>query len=71
MREFTIYLSEDDTNRLYAIMDLQGRHELSGNQFATELLETALFNLFPAVPDFDSAGEIRNPEKYRGPRADV
>ena len=71
MREFTIYLSEDDTNRLYAIMDLQGRHELSGNQFATELLENALFGLFPAVPDFDDAGEIRNPEKYRGPRADV
>lgn len=71
MREFTIYLSEDDASRLYAIKTIQGRYDLTGNQFAAELLENTLFRLFPAVPDYDSAGEIRNPEKYRGPRADV
>ncbi|MBO6246934.1 MAG: hypothetical protein J6N55_11750 [Anaerovibrio sp.] len=67
MVEFNFYLSHEDTDRLFAIKKLQGRDELTGNDFARLLLEKELYRLFPGCPEFDEAGEVLNKERYRGP----
>lgn len=66
MVEFTFYLSANDTDRLFAIKQLQGKDNLTGNDFAAELLEAELQRLFPAVPDIDESGNIKNAYSYRG-----
>lgn len=66
MREFSFYLSEEDTDRLFAIKDLQGRSDLTGNDFARQLLEGELYRLFPTVPRYDENGELINADRYRG-----
>ena len=45
MVEFTFYLSANDTDRLFAIKQLQGKDNLTGNDFAAELLEAELQRL--------------------------
>ena len=66
MTEFNFYLSDNDTERLFAIKKLQGRDDMTGNDFARELLESALYRLFPAVPEVDENGNVLNAEKYKG-----
>lgn len=66
MTEFNFYLSETDTDRLFAIKDIQGRRDLTGNEFARLLLEDELYRLFPAVPRFDDDGHVSNADRYRG-----
>ena len=66
MTEFNFYLSEDDTDRLFAIKELQGRHDLTGNEFARELLEWELYRQFPATVQRDEQGTIINADRYRG-----
>lgn len=66
MTEFSFYLSEADTERLFAIKDLQGRGDLTGNDFARQLLEGELYRLFPAIPKYDENGELINADRYRG-----
>lgn len=66
MTEFSFYLSSEDTDRLFAIKDLQGRRDLTGNEFARLLLEGELWRLFPAVPQFDDDGHVINADRYRG-----
>lgn len=66
MTEFSFYLSSEDTDRLFAIKDLQGRRDLTGNEFARLLLEGELWRLFPAVPQFDDDGNVSNADRYRG-----
>lgn len=66
MTEFNFYLSETDTDRLFAIKALQGLDDLTGNEFARRLLEGELYRLFPAAPEYDENGSLTNPEKYRG-----
>lgn len=51
MTEFSFYLSEDDTARLFAIKEQQGLDDLTGNQFARQLLEQQLYNLCPTIPE--------------------
>ena len=58
MTEFNFYLSEADTERLFAIKELQGRDDLTGNEFARLLLENELYRLFPAVPQYDDNGQL-------------
>ena len=58
MTEFNFYLSEADTERLFAIKELQGRNDLTGNEFARLLLENELYRLFPAVPQYDDNGQL-------------
>ena len=65
MTEFSFYLSEDDTDRLFAIKELQGRHDLTGNEFARLLLENELQRLFPAAPQYDDNGKLLNADRYR------
>lgn len=66
MTEFNFYLSDNDTERLFAIKKLQGRDNMTGNDFARELLESALYRLFPAVPEVDENGNVLNADKYKG-----
>lgn len=48
MVEFKFYLSEDSTDRLFAIKEQQGKDNLTANQFAKELLENEIYRLHPA-----------------------
>lgn len=66
MTEFSFYLSSQDTERLFAIKQLQGRSDMTGNDFARELLERELYRLFPAAPEFDGNGSLTNPDRYKG-----
>ena len=68
MAEFNFNLSNEDTERLFAIKKLQGKDNLTGNEFARQLLEGTLYQLFPALPERDENGDILNHEKYRGLR---
>lgn len=63
MTEFNFYLSDADTERLFAIKELQGRDDLTGNEFARLLLENELYRLFPAVPQYDDNGQLLNAER--------
>ena len=45
MTEFNFYLSDADTERLFAIKEMQGRDDLTGNEFARMLLEDAIYRL--------------------------
>ena len=66
MVEFSFYLSEDDTDRLFAIKELQGKNDLTGNEFVRMLLEDELYRLFPADVKRDEQGCIINAYNYRG-----
>ena len=50
MTEFNFYLSDDDTERLFILKDLMLRGDLTGNEFARELLEQELERLYSTVP---------------------
>lgn len=66
MVEFSFYLSEEDTDRLFAIKELQGKNDLTGDEFACRLLEDELYRQFPAYVKRDEQGRIINADKYRG-----
>ena len=66
MTDFIFTLSDDDTDRLFAIKELQGRDDLTGNEFARLLLQDTLFRLFPRRPRYDESGHLINAECYRG-----
>ena len=60
MTEFNFYLSDEDFNRLYAIKEIRGRQDLTGNEFARQLLEAELHRQFPAIPQYDEYGNLTN-----------
>ena len=66
MTELTFYLSGEDMDRLFLIKDIQGKHSLTANDFARELLEHELYRLFPATPHYNEDGELTNRDAYRG-----
>ena len=66
MTEFNFFLTDEDTERLFAIKHIQGHDELTGNDFARKILERELHRLFPAIPDRDESGDIINIDAYRG-----
>lgn len=66
MVELNFYISDEDMERLFLIKDIQGKHNLTGNDFARELLENELYRLFPATPRFNEEGELLNRDAYRG-----
>lgn len=41
------YISEENMERLWAIKEAQGRNDLTGNEFAQELLESVLYQRHP------------------------
>jgi len=67
MTEFNFLLSDEDTERLFAIMEMQGAN-LTGNEFARQIIENELRRLFPPVPKYGAGGELANADSYRGPR---
>lgn len=64
MSGFEIPLSYDDKQRLFAVKKLQGKDEMTGGEFAAELLTKQLRKMFPAVPEVDEAGNITNADRY-------
>lgn len=66
MREFTINLSVEDIDRLFAIKKIQGRDDMTGGEFGEYLLSKELRRLFPGHPETDENGEVTNAELYRG-----
>ena len=38
MTEFTFYLSDSDTDRLWALKEESGEHSLTGNEYAARIL---------------------------------
>lgn len=69
MTEIRFCISDEDADRLFLIKDLQGRADLTANDFARSLLEEKLYSLFPAVPEFDENGKAINADRYKGRRA--
>ena len=57
MATFEFWLSSEDTDRLFAIKKKQGKHDLTGNDFAKELLQQELHRLHPKTVKFDECGE--------------
>lgn len=51
--KFEFYLSDDDTERLFAIKEDKGKDNLTGNDFAKELLQNTLHNLHPSRVRYD------------------
>lgn len=42
-----MYISDDYMDRLWEIKEQQGKENLSGNEFAKELLEAEIYRLHP------------------------
>lgn len=53
MVKLEFYISDNNMDRLWAIKEKQGKNDLTGNEFAKELLESTLYNLMPTVPTED------------------
>lgn len=47
MVKLEFYLSDDDMDRLWAIKESRQKENLSGNEFAKELLQAELYRLHP------------------------
>ena len=57
MPMFEFWLGNDDTDRLFSVKDAQGKHNLTGNEFARELLEKELHRLHPGMVRYDENEE--------------
>lgn len=66
MPELNFIISQNDMSRLFALKDLEGRHNLNGNEYAAELLQRELRRLFPPVPQYNVDGELTNADAYEG-----
>lgn len=65
MTSFNFYLDETDAARLFAVKQMQGQDDLTGNEYAKKLLADVLYKMFPSVPEFDEEGNVTNPEAFR------
>lgn len=52
--KFEFYLSEEDTERLFAIKEDKGKDNLTGNEYAKELLVKTLHQLHPEIVKYDN-----------------
>lgn len=50
MVEIKFNILEEDMDRLWALKEKRGENDMTGNQFAKELLVEALHKLQPKVP---------------------
>lgn len=57
MPMFEFWLGNEDTDRLFSVKATQGKNDLTGNEFARELLEKELHRLHPTLVRFDENGE--------------
>ena len=51
--KFDFYLSEEDTERLFALKEEEGKDQLTGNEYAKELLHNSLYKMHPERVCFD------------------
>lgn len=58
MTEFTFYLNDGDTARLWTLKEEAGERNLTGNEYAAQLLAQALHQLHPEPVRYDESGEI-------------
>ena len=58
MAEFSFYLSREDTDRVFALKAEAGKDDLTGNEYARELLEGILHRLHPETVQYDDNGDI-------------
>lgn len=63
MTDFNFYLSNDDTDRLFALKDEAGKSHLTGNEYARELLERELHRLHPERVRYNEETGERVPRK--------
>lgn len=63
MTEFNFYLSPDDTDRLFALKAEAGADDLTGNEYARQLLERELHRLHPERVEYDDDTGERMPRK--------
>lgn len=56
MVKFDFYLSDEDTDRIFALKKAAGKDDLTGNEYARELLEGLLYKMHPKCPEFDEMG---------------
>lgn len=56
MTKFEFYLSEEDTDRLFSVKNSTGNNDLTGNEYAKDLLHASLHNLHPAIVQYDDNG---------------
>lgn len=57
MAQVEFWLGAENTDRLFSIKAAQGKNDLTGNEFARELLEKELYRLHPRTDRFDENGE--------------
>lgn len=50
MYEIKFFVSENTLDRLFALKEREGKHNLTGNEFAAELLEEILRERQPFLP---------------------
>lgn len=63
MTEFSFYLSTEDTERLFALKEEAGKTQLTGNEYARQLLEATLYRLHPEQVRYDDETGERIPRK--------
>ena len=56
MTSFNFNLDEADTARLFAVKQMQGQDNLTGNEYAKKILHRYLYDNCPKVPEIDEAG---------------
>ena len=55
--KFEFYLSDKDIDRLFYLKNgIEKKNDLTGNEFAKELLEELLYSKVPRVPEMDDCG---------------
>mgnify|MGYP007001720026 CR=1 FL=1 len=64
--ELTFSLSNDDSERLFAVKDLQGLTDCTANDFAARIVSNYLRSVFPTVPKYDDLGQLTNAADYKG-----
>lgn len=55
--KFEFYLSEEDTERLFAIKEDEKKDDLTANEFAKELLSSVLHRMHPGMVRYDENGD--------------
>lgn len=66
MTEFSFYLSDDYTERLFALKEEAGKHDLTGNEYARQLLKSVLYSKHPEKVRYDEETGERIPRKRGG-----
>lgn len=61
--KFEFYLSDEDTERLFALKEDAGKDNLTGNDYAKELLHSTLYRMHPETVKYDEETGERIPRK--------